>query len=88
MSSNLCSRPIDFSRYGVIYAGAQKNVGPAGVTIVIIRKDLIAGHRSDTLLLLEWETFESSGGRPKVGQLQVRAAQHSKEISVRGSEIP
>lgn len=41
MSSDILSRPIDVSRFGLIYAGAQKNLGPAGVTIVIIRKDLI-----------------------------------------------
>jgi phosphoserine aminotransferase len=43
MSSNILSRVIDVSKYGVIYAGAQKNIGPAGVTIVIVREDLI-GH--------------------------------------------
>ena len=41
MSSNILSRPIDVSRYGVIYAGAQKNIGPAGLTLVIVRDDLI-----------------------------------------------
>ncbi|MBK8335171.1 MAG: 3-phosphoserine/phosphohydroxythreonine transaminase [Sterolibacteriaceae bacterium] len=41
MSSNIMSRPVEVSRYGLIYAGAQKNVGPAGVTIVIVREDLI-----------------------------------------------
>lgn len=41
MSSTLLSRPIDVSRYGLIYAGAQKNIGPAGVTLVIVRDDLI-----------------------------------------------
>lgn len=41
MSSTILSRPIDVSRYGVIYAGAQKNVGPAGLTIVIVREDLV-----------------------------------------------
>jgi len=41
MSSNILSRPIDVSRYGLIYAGAQKNIGPAGLTIVIVREDLI-----------------------------------------------
>jgi phosphoserine aminotransferase len=41
MSSNFISRPIDVSRYGLIYAGTQKNVGPAGATIVIVRDDLI-----------------------------------------------
>ena len=41
MSSHILSRPIDVSRYGVIYAGAQKNIGPAGLTIVIVREDLL-----------------------------------------------
>jgi len=41
MSSNILSRSIDVSRYGLIYAGAQKNMGPAGVTIVIVREDLL-----------------------------------------------
>ena len=41
MSSNILSRPIDVSRYGLIYGGAQKNIGPAGLTIVIVRDDLI-----------------------------------------------
>jgi phosphoserine aminotransferase len=41
MSSDILSRPIDVTKYGLIYAGAQKNVGPAGVTIVIIREDLL-----------------------------------------------
>ena len=41
MSSTILSRPLDVSRYGVIYAGAQKNIGPAGLTVVIVREDLI-----------------------------------------------
>lgn len=41
MSSTLLSRPIDVSRYGLIYAGAQKNIGPAGVVVVIVRDDLV-----------------------------------------------
>ena len=41
MSSNILSRPIDVSKYGLIYAGAQKNMGPSGLTIVIVREDLI-----------------------------------------------
>ena len=43
MSSNILSRPIDVSKFGLIYAGAQKNIGPAGLTLVIVREDLI-GH--------------------------------------------
>jgi phosphoserine aminotransferase len=41
MSSTILSRPVDVSRFGVIYAGAQKNIGPAGLTVVIVRDDLI-----------------------------------------------
>jgi phosphoserine aminotransferase len=41
MSSNIMSRPVDVSRYGLIYAGAQKNMGPSGVTVIIVRDDLI-----------------------------------------------
>lgn len=41
MSSNFLSRPVDVSKYGIIYAGAQKNLGPSGATVVIVRDDLI-----------------------------------------------
>src|SRR5260370_37321336 len=41
MSSSILSRPIDVSQFGLIYAGAQKNIGPAGLTVVIVRDDLI-----------------------------------------------
>jgi phosphoserine aminotransferase len=47
MSSDVLSRPLDVSRFGLIYAGAQKNIGPAGVTIVIIRKDLLERSPAD-----------------------------------------
>lgn len=46
-SSNILSKPIDVERYGVIYAGAQKNIGPSGVTIVIVRNDLLYGAGRD-----------------------------------------
>jgi phosphoserine aminotransferase len=52
MSSTILSRPIDISRYGVIYAGAQKNIGPAGLTVVIIRDDLIGHERAGTPKML------------------------------------
>ena len=56
MSSDICSRQVDVSRYGVIYAGAQKNLAPAGVTIVIVKKSL-AGHELPiTPLMLNWQT--------------------------------
>jgi len=60
MSSNICSKPIDWQKHGVVYASASKNIGPAGVTFVIVRNDLIAGHRSDTPLLCDWETFSKA----------------------------
>ncbi|KAI9077331.1 hypothetical protein K1719_040644 [Acacia pycnantha] len=55
MSSNFCSKPVDVSRFGVIYAGAQKNVGPSGVTIVIIRKDLIGNAQDITPVMLDYK---------------------------------
>jgi len=61
MSSTILSRPIDVSRYGLIYAGAQKNIGPAGITLVIVRKDLIGKHRDLTPTLLTYEAFSTSG---------------------------
>ncbi|OOF51808.1 phosphoserine transaminase [Rodentibacter genomosp. 1] len=48
MSSNILSREIDISKFGVIYAGAQKNLGPAGITLVIVREDLIGNARKET----------------------------------------
>ena len=57
MSSDILTQPIDVSKYGVIYAGAQKNMAPAGVTMVIIRKDL-AGHELPyTPLMLNYKTM-------------------------------
>ncbi len=56
MSSDILSRPVDVSRYGVIFAGAQKNMAPAGLTVVIVRKDL-AGHELPyTPLMLGYQT--------------------------------
>ncbi|KVI05056.1 Aminotransferase, class V/Cysteine desulfurase [Cynara cardunculus var. scolymus] len=55
MSSNFCSKPVDVSKFGIIYAGAQKNVGPSGVTIVIIRKDLIGNAQEITPVMLDYK---------------------------------
>ena len=54
MSSTLLSRPIDVSRFGAIYAGAQKNIGPAGLVLVIVRRDLLDRVRADTPSILHW----------------------------------
>jgi phosphoserine aminotransferase len=56
MSSDILSKPYDVSRFGIIYAGAQKNIGPAGLAIVIVREDLI-GHALDhTPTMLNYKT--------------------------------
>ena len=60
MSSTLLSRPIDVSKYGVIYAGAQKNIGPAGLTIVIVREDLMGELVPGTPTMLDYKTHAES----------------------------
>lgn len=55
MSSTILSRPIDVSRFGLIYAGAQKNIGPAGITVVIVREDLIGGAPADCPAMLDYK---------------------------------
>jgi len=56
MSSTILSRPMDVSRYGLIYAGAQKNIGPAGVTLVIVRDDLIGQTVAGTPTMFDYKT--------------------------------
>ena len=55
MSSTILSRPIDVSQYGVIYAGAQKNIGPAGLTVVIVRDDLIGETIAGTPAMFDYK---------------------------------
>ena len=54
MSSDILSRPVDVNRFGLIYAGAQKNIGPAGLTVIIVRKDLCGNARSETPTFLDY----------------------------------
>lgn len=56
-SSNILSKPIDVSKYALIYAGAQKNLGPSGVTIVIIRDDLLEKSSADLPTMLNYQAF-------------------------------
>jgi phosphoserine aminotransferase len=56
MSSDILSRRIQFDSFGLIYAGAQKNLGPSGVTVVIIRDDLVEKSRDDLTTLLKYKT--------------------------------
>jgi phosphoserine aminotransferase len=61
MSSTILSRPVDVSRYGVIYAGAQKNIGPAGLTLVIVREDLMGEELSGTPTMFSYQTHADAG---------------------------
>ena len=61
MSSSILSEPVDVSKFGVIYAGAQKNMGPAGLTVVIIRKDLIGEPREGTPTMFSYKIHAENG---------------------------
>jgi len=61
MSSTILSRPVDVSRFGAIYAGAQKNVGPAGLTIVIMRRDLLDRAPDDLPMILRYQSQADAG---------------------------
>lgn len=55
LSSNILSQPIDVSKFGLIYAGAQKNIGPSGLVVVIVREDLLGNARSDCPTMLNYK---------------------------------
>ncbi len=57
MSSTILSRPVDVTKYGIIYAGAQKNIGPAGLTIAIVRDDLIGSATDSCPAMLNYATY-------------------------------
>ena len=61
MSSTILSRPIDVSKFGLIYAGAQKNIGPAGMAVVIVREDLIGKAPEGTPTMLDYKTHAAEG---------------------------
>ena len=61
MSSTLLSRPLDVAGFGVIYAGAQKNIGPSGLTLVIVREDLLGRSRAGTPVTLDYEANARAG---------------------------
>ena len=61
MTSCICSEPIDVTKFGLIYAGAQINIGVAGLTIVIVRNDLIGDARSDTPAMLDYKLLSEAG---------------------------
>ena len=61
MSSTLLSRPIDVAKFGLIYAGAQKNMGPSGLTLVIVREDLLGRARALTPLVFDYKAMADEG---------------------------
>jgi len=61
MSSCIISEPVDVEKFGVIYAGAQKNMAPAGMTLVIVRKDLLGKARPETPSMLDWNLMAENG---------------------------
>ena len=61
MSSSILSEPVDVSKFGIIYAGAQKNMAPAGLTVVIVREDLIGNAMDITPTMFNYETHSSNG---------------------------
>lgn len=61
MSSSILSRPIDVSRFGLIYAGAQKNIGPAGITVVIVRDELARKARAGTPIVFDYRAVADAG---------------------------
>jgi phosphoserine aminotransferase len=60
-SSDICSRPFDVTKFGLIYAGAQKNLGPSGVTLVIIREDLLARSAAALPTMMNYRTMAENG---------------------------
>lgn len=58
MSSNILSKPIDVSKFGIIYAGAQKNIGPSGLAVVIVRDDLLDSAMPETPTFLHYKTID------------------------------
>ncbi|HWK73112.1 MAG TPA: 3-phosphoserine/phosphohydroxythreonine transaminase [Povalibacter sp.] len=61
MSSTILSRPIDVSKFGLIYGGAQKNIGPAGLTLVIVREDLLGHARPGTPTFIDFTAMAKDG---------------------------
>jgi phosphoserine aminotransferase len=61
MSSNILSAPIDVAKYGLIYAGAQKNIGPSGLVVVIVREDLLGHARRDTPSVFDYHGVAAQG---------------------------
>lgn len=62
MSSNIGTRKINWDHFDVIYAGAQKNMGPSGATIIIVKESLLGNAEKDVPIMCDWKTFENAPG--------------------------
>lgn len=89
MSSCIMSEPVDVSKFGLIYAGAQKNMAPAGLTVVIVREDLIGNSRSDIPVMLDYKIMadgESMYNTPPCWCIYIAKLVYEWIISIGGLE--
>ena len=90
MSSCIISEPVDVSRFGVIYAGAQKNMAPAGMTLVIVRDDLLEYAEEKMPTMLEWRTMaenDSMYNTPPCYTIYVAKLVYEWILSIGGLEV-
>ena len=90
MSSCIISEPVDVSRFGVIYAGAQKNMAPAGMTLVIVRDDLLDYAEEKMPTMLEWKTMaenDSMYNTPPCYTIYVAKLVYEWILSIGGLEV-
>ncbi len=89
MSSCILSEPVDVTRFGVIYAGAQKNMAPAGLTVVIVREDLLGLSDASIPTMLDWKTMadnESMYNTPPTYSIYMAKLVYEWLISIGGLE--
>jgi len=90
MSSNIGSRPINWDHFDVVYAGAQKNLGPTGSTVIIVKESLLNNADKDVPIMCDWTTFENSPGTyyntPPVWCIYVMGANMSYQNQLGGIE--
>ena len=89
MTSCICSEPIDVTKFGIIYADAQINLAPAGLTVVIVRNDLVGGARKDTPTTLDYKLLvdgDAAGVSPPVWCIYIAKLVFEWILSVGGLE--
>ncbi|MBE6598376.1 MAG: 3-phosphoserine/phosphohydroxythreonine transaminase [Ruminococcaceae bacterium] len=89
LSSCIMSEPVDVTKFGVIYAGAQKNMAPAGLTVVIVREDLLGNARPETPSMLDWQLMadnDSMYNTPPCYSIYVAGLVYEWILSIGGLE--